>query len=245
MARFFIQLSYHGNAYHGWQLQENANTVQQVLNEKISVLLNQPIMTIGCGRTDTGVHARVFFAHFDTQESFDAVDFLFRLNNMLPHDIGVQRIVGVSDTDHSRFSATHREYQYFIHTRKDPFLQGQSWFQPFEFDVDAMNYASKLMMRHNDFASFCKAGGAQKTTICRIDMAHWERREHQLVFTIGADRFLRNMVRAVVGTMKEIGLGKLKPDAIDSIIESRSRTRAGASVPAHGLFLTNVTYPFL
>lgn len=245
LSRFFLQLNYDGTAYHGWQMQENSITVQQLLNEKISRLLRHDIKLVGCGRTDAGVHASVFFAHFDGPEIAEPERFLFKLNNMLPHDIGVQRIIPVPENAHSRFSATHRQYQYRIHTQKDPFLRPYSWFQPFSFDVTRMNEACEILKSHSDFAAFCKAGGDQKTTLCRIDEARWEQFGPSLIFTIGADRFLRNMVRAIVGTMKEIGLGKMNAEELERIIVSKSRSEAGVSVPAHGLFLTNVTYPFL
>jgi tRNA pseudouridine38-40 synthase len=242
--RYFLKLSFDGSQYCGWQEQANAPTVQETLNQVVSTLLRESVKTVGCGRTDTGVHARLFYAHFDTgREIANPNQFLFKLNNMLPKDIAVSEITSVEAKCHSRFDAREREYQYFIHTVKDPFLFGKSWYQPYAWDLEAMNRAGEKLLNHKDFAAFCKAGGAQKTTLCKMMTAQWTREGHQLVFTVRADRFLRNMVRAIVGTMKEVGLGKMTPEEFDQVIRSGSRSEAGVSVPAHGLYMTDVVYP--
>ncbi len=244
MKRYFIKLAYNGQNYHGWQIQENAHTVQAELNQKISLLLGHDINLVGCGRTDTGVHAREFYAHFDVPEvRLPLKDLVYKLNRFLPEDIVVYGISEVSLDLHSRFSAISRTYKYYIHTIKNPFSAGLSMTYDGELNVEDMQAAADYLLNYNDFTSFSKLHTQTKTNICLIKEARWEIFPDQLVFTITADRFLRNMVRAIVGTLFEVGKGKLSPQDIPAIIESKDRGKAGFSVPAEGLFLERVIYP--
>ncbi len=247
--RFFIELSYDGTNYHGWQMQPNAIGVQDVLNKALTTILRQPIETLGCGRTDTGVHAKEFFAHFDG-ESMDhgpsTMDNLVRsLNAILPHDIAIKNLIAVDNNAHARFDATLRSYEYHIHFNKDPFKNGYSWLLRDRPDIDLMNQAAKLLMQYIDFSCFSKSNTQTKTNNCKITHAEWTNTDNGIVFKISADRFLRNMVRAIVGTLLLIGNKEIPVDAIHAIIESKNRGNAGTSVPACGLYLTQVKYPFL
>lgn len=242
--RYFIQLSYKGTNYHGWQIQPNAITVQEVLNKALTTLLREDINVVGAGRTDTGVHASFFMAHFHAETfSPEQINLVFRLNRFLPHDIAVQKVFVVNDQAHTRFDAISRTYQYFITKDKNPFRLDTHWKFPGELDVEAMNEAAKVLFDYVDFTSFSKLHTDVKTNDCTIYEARWEDRGDELVFTIKANRFLRNMVRAVVGTLVEVGRGKLDSDGVKGIIESKNRGNAGASVPAHGLFLCEIEYP--
>lgn len=246
MPRYFIQLSYNGTAYHGWQVQENtALTVQEVLNTTLSRLLNREISVTGCGRTDTGVHAKDFFAHFDAEADLiaDSDKWIFRFNNALPDDIAVRKIFKVKEDANSRFDAVSRTYEYRINKKKDPFLIDQSWFLYGNLNVDEMNKAAALLFNYTDFSAFAKSNTQSFTNNCKIYKAEWKEEEDTLVFTICADRFLRNMVRAVVGTLTEVGKGKMKIEEFTKVIESKDRSNAGFSVPACGLYLTKVEYP--
>lgn len=247
MPRFFLKLAYNGAAYHGWQQQKNAHTVQAELNEKITLLAGERIQLTGCGRTDAGVHARAFFAHFDVSQEtairIDTANFVQRLNGFLPKDIAVFYHQRVSDDFHARFSAISRTYRYYIMRRKDPFLQGLSYWYPVDLNVNEMQLAANSLLDYKDFTSFAKLHTQTKTNHCSISFAQWEEKENVLVFTLTADRFLRNMVRAIVGTLLEIGRGRLKREAIKEIIEAKDRSKAGYSVPAQGLFLENIVYP--
>lgn len=243
--RYFIFLSYKGTSYHGWQLQPNSVTVQKILENALSVVLSEEINTTGAGRTDTGVHALFFCAHFDSLATdLDSDDKLvFRLNSFLPHDISVSLIKKVLPDANARFSAISRTYKYYISKVKDPFFDGSSWFLHGNIDVAAMNKGCEVLLRHADFTSFSKLHSGAKTNICKIYESGWDEDEKRIVFTIKADRFLRNMVRAIVGTLIEIGFGKMTPEKLEGIINERDRCSAGRSAPAKGLFLTDIEYP--
>lgn len=249
--RCFLDLSYDGSAYHGWQRQPTAVSVQQVLEERLSDLLGEPTIVVGCGRTDTGVHAAAFYAHFDWNGTFgprfeDWQQAAWKLNGMLPADIGIHRIFEVPERAHARFDAVERAYTYHVHTWKDPFLEGRSARVYQELDVPAMNAAAERLVFKGDFAAFCKAGGGQKTTICDVRKAEWTQPSaHSYRFDIVADRFLRNMVRAVVGTLLEVGKGRMEASHVQEIVDAADRNAAGASVPACGLYLSRVVYPFI
>lgn len=246
MPRYFIQLAYDGTAYHGWQIQPNGITVQQVLNDALSTMMRQPVMAHGAGRTDTGVHARQFYAHIDVDRSYSAEDckqFIFSLNGILPKDIAVFEVFQVKQDMHTRFSAVYRTYEYIISRNKDPFLVNRAWFNTQQLDIDLMNQGAAILLEYDDFACFTKSNTQVKTYTCSIMHARWEEKNHTLTFTISADRFLRNMVRAIVGTLTELGRGKITLDDLRKIIESGDRKLAGFSVPAEGLYLTGITYP--
>jgi tRNA pseudouridine38-40 synthase len=243
--RYFIELSYDGTDYHGWQVQPNAVTVQQVLDEALSTVLRQPIATTGCGRTDTGVHATEFFAHFDYNSEIEHPKSEISVNAVLPQDIAIKRIIPIHPDAHARFDATQRSYEYHIHFEKDPFKVNRSWELRDKPDIALMNEAATTMMEFTDFSCFSKSNTQTFTNNCKITRAEWVEGEGGLVFHISADRFLRNMVRAIVGTLIAIGRKEMEPAAIKQIIESKNRSKAGTSVPACGLYLTEVKYPYL
>lgn len=243
--RYFIFLSFKGTLYHGWQRQPKSITVQKILEEALSLILNEKITLTGAGRTDAGVHALVFCAHFDSQkEDLHSNNRLIqRLNRYLPADIAIKQIRKVVPEANARFSAISRTYQYFISFVKDPFKMETSWFINHRLNIEIMNKASEILIQSNDFASFCKLHSDNKTTICKIYHASWTEKDDILIFTIRADRFLRNMVRAIVGTMIYAGKGKLSLDDFTRIIQTRDRSESGMSAPARGLFLTEIEYP--
>lgn len=244
MPRYFIQLAYNGSNYHGWQVQPNAVSVQSVLEKALSLLLSEKIDVVGAGRTDTGVHASFYVAHIQpVKEISDLEHLLFKLNSFLPNDIRVDTIFEVQDDMHARFSATSRTYRYHLANRKEPFRQGFTSYNSRNIDVDAMNMACELLIQTSDFTSFSKLHTDVKTNLCNVTKAFWFYENDLLVFEISADRFLRNMVRAVVGTLLDVGLGKSTIDDFQLIIEAKNRGAAGASVPAHALFLTDISYP--
>lgn len=244
MQRYFIKLAYNGANYHGWQMQDNAHSVQSEITGKLSLLLKEKIIIIGCGRTDTGVHAREFYAHFEVPELLpDVKDVVFKLNSFLPFDIVIYKIYKVPANLHSRFSAISRTYSYYISLVKDPFNENTRYYYNGLLDVEAMNKACSYLCDHSDFTSFSKLHTKTTTNNCIIELANFERIKDELVFTITADRFLRNMVRAIVGTLLEVGKGKVDAKEINRIIEAKDRSMAGFSVPAHGLFLEKVIYP--
>ncbi len=244
MSRYFIRLSYNGTNYHGWQLQNNAHSVQAELNDKLTALLGESINVVGCGRTDAGVHAREFYAHFEVDKlGFSEKDLTYKLNRFLPEDIAIDKIFAVDKEMHARFSAVSRTYKYYIARRKSPFNSLFNYFFDGQLDVEAMQLASTFLFQHEDFTSFSKLHTQTATNNCKIIVAKWELVDNELIFTITADRFLRNMVRAIVGTLLEIGKGKLKPQEMQKIIEAKDRSRAGFSVPAKGLFLEKIVYP--
>jgi len=240
--RYFLKLSFNGRNYHGWQVQLNAHSVQAEVDKALSVFLKESISTVGCGRTDTGVHAKVFYAHFDVSTEIIKPDFVHHINCMLPHDIAVQEIKKVKDDAHARFDAVSRTYEYFLYSEKNPFLRDSAYFFPYVLDLDKMNHASNILKEYSDFSSFSKSRTQVKTNICKIMEANWRKENNQTVFRITADRFLRNMVRAIVGTMTEIGENKIDEKQFREIIEGKSRSEAGFSVPAHGLYLVEVKY---
>ncbi len=243
--RYFIQFAYNGTHYHGWQIQPNASSVQETLNKAFSVLLNEPISIMGAGRTDTGVHAIEMFGHFDTEKTLDIPVLVHKLNSFLPKDIAIFDIILVHDDAHCRFDATKRTYEYHINTVKNPFLQELSWYVNQKLDVDFMNEAAQLLLKHTDFQCFSKVNTDVNTFDCTIFEAFWKQEEGKLIFTISANRFLRNMVRAIVGTLINIGLHKITLEDLEDIIASKNREKAGFSVPAHGLYLTNIYYDYL
>ena len=252
--RYFLELAYDGTNYHGWQTQPNAVAVQEVLDKCLSTVLRHPIETLGCGRTDTGVHAKEFFAHFDFEEksmnhgpwTVDETNTILRsLNSILPKDIAIKNIFPVAAEAHARFDATLRSYEYHIHFNKDPFKNGYSWELRDKPDVSLMNKAAGIIMEHTDFSCFSKSNTQVKTNICKITNAEWIVKDDGIVFQISADRFLRNMVRAIVGTLLMVGKKEIEPEAVRGIIESKNRSNAGMSVPAGGLYLTEVKYSFV
>ena len=243
--RFFIKFSYKGTNYHGWQIQPNAIAVQEVLNNALSTILNQKIDCMGAGRTDTGVHAREMFAHFDTNSEFELKTTIHKLNSFLPNDITVFDIIKVHNDAHARFDAKKRTYEYHIHNFKDSFLEDLSWYYHQKLDLDLMNEASKILLNHTDFQAFSKVNTDVNSFDCKIFQADWIQINNQLIFTITADRFLRNMVRAIVGTLVYVGLKKITVEDFENIIESKNRNNAGFSVPAQGLFLTKIEYDFI
>lgn len=243
--RYFIEFAYKGTQYHGWQYQPNANSVQETLNKALSVLLKEAIDVVGAGRTDAGVHAKQMFAHFDYHAAIDAAHLTHKLNSFLPKDIAILNLHEVHEDAHARFDATKRTYEYHIHTKKDAFESDDSWQYQNELNVEKMNEACKILFNHIDFECFSKVHTDVTTFNCTIFEAHWKQEGNRLVFTIAADRFLRNMVRAIVGTMISIGLEKIAVADLTKIIESKDRSKAGFSVPAHGLYLTKVEYPYI
>ncbi len=240
--RYFIEIAYNGKNYFGWQRQPEQLSVQQVLEEAISTLKRQEIKLTGAGRTDTGVHAKQLFAHFDGDEINDVDHLVFRLNAFLPQDIAVKRIFLVKEDAHARFDAIAREYEYVISLEKNPFLQDFSFQINKRPKVARMNEAAKMLLVHKDFQCFSRSRTDVKTYHCSIRKAHWEAIDNRLIFTIAADRFLRNMVRAIVGTLLEVGFGKTTLEDFKAILESKSREEAGPSAPAQGLYLTKVVY---
>ncbi|MBT0609064.1 tRNA pseudouridine(38-40) synthase TruA [Aequorivita echinoideorum] len=241
--RYFIEIAYNGKNYCGWQRQPNEKSVQQTLEETLSTFLRTEIKITGAGRTDTGVHAKQLFAHFDYNLIENKDDFTFRINSFLPKDIAVRNIFEMKPDAHARFDAIQREYKYIISLRKDPFSEDFSFQINNAPDVQLMNKASETLLGHKDFQCFSRSKTDVKTYYCTIEKAYWEARDNKLIFTIAADRFLRNMVRAIVGTLLDIGNGKKTVEDFQRILESKNRAKAGASAPANGLFLTKVVYP--
>lgn len=244
MNRYFIYLGYNGKNFCGWQVQPNGITVQQCIEEALATLLRQSVPIVGAGRTDAGVHARLMVAHFDWHEPIADPAFLVeKLNRLLPKEIAVYRIVPVCPEAHARFDATSRTYNYCITTRKDPFNYDFVCRIPGMLNFEAMNEACRVLFDYIDFTSFSKLHTDVKTNNCRIRQAYWKQEGDLWVFTIQADRFLRNMVRAIVGTLLEVGRGKLTIDGFRQVIEAKDRGRAGTSAPGQALFLVDVTYP--
>jgi tRNA pseudouridine38-40 synthase len=243
--RYFIELAYKGTHYHGWQYQPDAISVQETLNKALTILLKKEIDVVGAGRTDTGVHAKQMYAHFDSEDKIDTVVLTHKLNSFLPKDIVIKTIIDVADNAHVRFDATKRTYEYHILTYKDAFETEGSWLYPTVLDLDKMNAACQLLFKYTDFESFSKTHTDVRTFNCVLFEAHWKQEGTKIVFTIAADRFLRNMVRAIVGTMINIGIGKINLADFERIIESKDRGQAGFSVPAHGLYLTRIEYEYL
>jgi tRNA pseudouridine38-40 synthase len=240
--RYFIELSYNGKKYHGWQIQPDAISVQEKLNNAISTVFQEEIQVVGAGRTDTGVHASQMFAHFDIEKELKK-NIVFKLNAILPNDISVHQVFLVDDEKHARFNATSRSYEYKIWLGRNPFLLDFSWqIHSQRPDIHLMNEASKLLLEYTDFQTFSKVKTEVYTFNCDVTEAFWELKESELTFHISANRFLRNMVRAIVGTLVDVGLGKISIEGFRAIIESKNRSNAGLSVPAKGLFLTKIKY---
>lgn len=243
MQRFFITFSYDGTCYHGWQIQPNGNSVQAELQKALSVLLREDVQVVGAGRTDAGVHARMMVAHMDTAKIFDTANLVYKLNRMLPRDISVSDIRPVDGDMHARFSATSRTYHYYIHLSKDPFRRAYSCELHYALDFDAMNRAAAILLDYEDFAAFCKSNTDVKTTLCNVTEARWvQDTSNSWHFVITANRFLRNMVRAVVGTLIDVGRGRISVDDFRGIVEGRKRTGAGESMPGNALFLEEVKF---
>lgn len=241
--RYFITLSFDGTAYHGWQIQPHSVSVQEEIQKALSTLLRRPMEVVGAGRTDTGVHARKMFAHFDSEYELECPQLVYKLNKLLPRDIAVQQVERVADDMHARFSAKSRTYHYYVHLDKNPFLRSYSWQVYGNPDFELMNRAAAVLMEYMDFTSFSKVNTDTKTNDCTITEAHWDRvGEGQWRFTITANRFLRNMVRAIVGTLMEVGRGRMTIEQLRQVIEAKDRCRAGDSVPGNALFLVDVKY---
>lgn len=245
MQRYFIYLSYDGTAYHGWQVQPNGISVQEEMQKALSTLLRQDIEIVGAGRTDAGVHARVMVAHFDFEQALDVVQLAYKLNRILPKDISVSKVMVVSADMHARFSAVKRTYHYYIHLHKDPFHRFYSCELHYELDFRLMNEAAAYLLECSDFAAFCKVHTDVKTTICKVTEARWiDDGGGCWHFVISADRFLRNMVRAVVGTLIDVGRHRLTLEQFKAVVEGKNRSNAGESMPGNALFLEDVKYPF-
>ncbi|MDN3686636.1 tRNA pseudouridine(38-40) synthase TruA [Cyclobacterium jeungdonense] len=241
--RYFIEIAYNGSAYHGWQMQKNAVSVQGCIQQALSTLFQSPISIMGSGRTDTGVHAYQQFAHFDLDFEISKMDFLKRINGLLPDDIAIFDLRPVQENAHARFDAQWRSYSYHISFRKDPFLLGKAWHCYYDLEVTSMQEATKVLLEYKDFQCFSKIKTNVKTFDCKINNASWEQTDHGLVFHIQANRFLRGMVRAIVGTLVKIGRNHLDGTSLSGIIESKDRKQAGVAAPACGLYLNEVRYP--
>ena len=244
MRRYFIYLGYNGKNFHGWQNQPNGITVQQSIEEALALLFREPVPIVGAGRTDAGVHARLMVAHFDREESVaDLPRLTEKLNRLLPKEIAIYRIAPVKAEAHARFDAIARTYKYYISTRKNPFDFELTYRYPGHLDYEAMNRACQVLLEYTDFTSFSKLHTDAKTNNCRIERAGWAQDGDTWVFTIRADRFLRSMVRAIVGTLLEVGRGRMTIEGFRQVIEAKDRCEAGVSVPGHALFLVDITYP--
>jgi tRNA pseudouridine38-40 synthase len=241
--RHFIHLAFNGANYAGWQIQPNASSVQETLNKALSTLLREAVYVVGAGRTDTGVHARQMFAHFDCEAEFNPTELAFRLNRFLPADIAIKEIFPVDADAHARFSATSRSYQYLLTPQKNPFATNLAWLFAHPLDVQTMNEAATLLLGEKDFGAFSKSNTQTHTNICNVTHAQWAVDGDFLVFSITANRFLRNMVRAIVGSLVNVGQNKTTVAGFQDIITAKNRTLAGESAPAHGLYLTHVAYP--
>lgn len=241
--RYFIELQYDGAAYCGWQRQPDATTVQGVIEAKLSMLLRVTTEIVGAGRTDTGVNASFYIAHFDSDKALDCAQLTYKMNKVLPDDIAIMHIYEVEAEKHARFDAKLREYTYFLTTRKAPFRRYSAWHFAVDLDVERMNLAAKKLLEYEDFTSFAKLNSNNKTNICHISHAEWvAEADGTLRFTISADRFLRNMVRAIVGTLVDVGRGRYSVEEFEDIIRSRDLSRCSAGAPACGLFLSRVDY---
>ena len=245
MQRYFIQLAYKGTNFFGWQIQPNHPSIQETIEEALTKLnKNKKVDVVGCGRTDTGVHASKYFAHTDLNLEFTEEELTFKLNSMLPEAIAIQKISPVSTEAHARFDATKRTYHYFIHHHKDPFISEVSWYRKGQLDVKTMNKAAFRLLNHEDFECFSKVKTDVTNFNCKIYNAFWIKSDKGLIFSITANRFLRNMVRAIVGTLIEVGEGKMTIEEFQEVMDSKNRSEAGQSVPAKGLFLADIAYPY-
>jgi tRNA pseudouridine38-40 synthase len=248
MPRYFIQLAYNGANFNGWQIQDNTpNTIQEVLEIKMSMILSETIKVVGCGRTDTGVHAKDYYAHFDSEKTdlnLTDANYVYKLNKVLPYEIAIKKIYSVRDEASSRFDAEYRSYEYFLHSYKNPFLTNSSLLYYGDLNFEAMNEAASHLLTVTDFTSFSKVNTQTKTNNCNVIFAQWFKlNDTEFVFKITANRFLQNMVRAIVGTLLEVGKGKMSLDEFKIIIENKNRSGAGMSVSGYALYLTNIQYP--
>ncbi len=242
MMRYFLYLAYNGEKYSGWQIQPNATSVQETIEKGLSTILRTSVSIVGAGRTDAGVHARQMFAHFDSDEIENVHQLVFKLNRILPKDIVIYNIIKVKPNAHARFDATSRLYRYYMTRQKDPFLHHLKYKIHGEMDINKMNTCVNVLFEYEDFTSFSKLHTDVKTNDCKIMQAEWEQSGDDYIFTIKADRFLRNMVRSIVGTLLEAGKGKLDENGMRKIIEAKDRGAAGTSVPGHALFLEEIEY---
>jgi tRNA pseudouridine38-40 synthase len=243
--RYFVEFAYNGSNYHGWQYQPNASSVQETMNKVFSTLLQHEIDIMGAGRTDSGVHAKQMYGHFDYDNTIDINLFIHRVNSFLPKDIVIYNIILVHESAHARFDAISRTYEYCISTYKNAFNTEYAWYFNQDLDIEAMNTSAKMLLNYIDFKCFSKSNTDVNTFNCKITAAFWTKEKETLIFTITADRFLRNMVRAIVGTLINVGLHKTSQQDFIKIIENRNREEAGFSVPAHGLHLTHIEYRYL
>ncbi|GJM29209.1 MAG: tRNA pseudouridine synthase A [Cyclobacteriaceae bacterium] len=241
--RYFIELSYNGKAYHGWQLQKNAHSIQQEFNNALEVIFKQKIETVGSGRTDSGVHALQQVCHLDLEQPVDVQKSLYRLNSLLPNDIAVKRMFKVPDSAHARFDAISRSYRYFITTVKNPFETETSYYFSKQISMQHMNEAATVLLGEQNFKSFCKKKSSADHYVCTINHASWQVDNDRYCFYVSANRFLRGMVRALVGTLLDVGTGKISIDQFKTVIAAQDRRKAGRAAPAQGLFLTEVVYP--
>ena len=243
MQRYFFELSYNGTDYFGWQRQPSDISVQQVIEDSLSKMYsNQKIKVVGCGRTDSGVHAKHFALHVELPTVADTDRMTFKMNRMLPESIVIAKIYSVDAELHARFSAKERTYRYYIHTTKNPFKNNLSWYVPQELNIEEMNKAAQQLLGKKDFTSFSKLHTDVKTNMCTVTKAEWVKESNGIYFEISSDRFLRNMVRATVGTLMDVGFGKIKTESMSEILNAMDRQAASISVPAHGLFLWKVDY---
>lgn len=242
--RYFIYLSYQGTAYHGWQIQPNGISVQEVLIKALSTVLRYKVEIMGAGRTDAGVHAKLMVAHVDLQDVLeDTTAFTSKLNSLLPNDVAIHKMLAVKEDAHARFDAISRSYEYYLISKKNPFLQHLAARVTADLDFDAMNKVAQCLLEYTDFTSFSKVHTDVKTNNCKITKAKWQQVDDVWVFTITADRFLRNMVRAIVGTLIKVGRGQMNEVQFRQIVAAKDRSKAGSSAPAEGLYLVNVIYP--
>lgn len=240
--RYCISLAYNGTRFNGWQIQPNAISVQETIEKELSKVLQEQISLVGAGRTDTGVHASCYYAHFDINQQFDTKDIVYKLNKMLPPDIVIYSLNEVSNEYHARFGAKSRTYIYTLTTIKNPFAIETAWLYPYKIDLDIMNKAAAVLMNYIDFTSFSKLHTDVANNNCTITFAKWEQVGNTITFTITANRFLRNMVRSITGTLLDVGQGKITIEDFEKIIESKNRQNAGQSIPAHGLCLVDIGY---
>lgn len=245
LSRYFLRLSYHGAEFSGWQFQPNAPTVQETLEKTLSAILHEKITVVGCGRTDAGVHASEYFAHVDATRSDLHTDpqFIFRLNKSLPESIAIHAIYSMPENAHARFAAVSRSYTYIITRKKNAIHNGLSWEVHEPLNIALMNEAAKIILQHDDFVSFSKTGGTMKTSICRISVSEWREEDEKLIYSITSNRFLRNMVRMIVGTQVEVGKGNMPPQRVKELLDAKKQPALLHVAPANGLFLCKVQYP--
>ena len=243
--RFFLEIAYNGFAFHGWQIQKNARSVQETLEAALSLIFQQKISVVGCGRTDTKVHASSYFLHFDSPVIENREKFIFKLNSILPESISAHQVKSVSADAHARFDATARSYRYHVHKWKNPFLENQSLLYSKPLNIQAMNEAAQYLLGKQDFTSFCKLHSDTNNNLCDVTKAIWVENRDELIFEITANRFLRNMVRSIVGTLLEVGSEQLSLEAFKEVIAGKNRQLAGKSVAGYALYLNKIDYPYI